>query len=290
MRVAVGQVSLQVGDLEGNRARSIDAVLAAVADGADLVVLPELSDSGYVFGSYEEASSLGAPILGNPTLQRWGELANQHRITIVGGFAELGEDGALYNSAALIAPDQNPLTYRKIHLWDGEKEFFTPGDALSTVTEVNGVRVGLAICYDLEFPELVRALTLMGVELLVVPTNWPLSPVPQAERPVEFVKAQASAATNGIWIAIADRCGKERGVDWVGYSSLLDPSGYPAFAPIPFGVAGVAVGEVDPARARNKVISSKNHLLDDRRSDLYRVLARSVSTAQVWDDGDPPPW
>ncbi|WP_298208495.1 nitrilase-related carbon-nitrogen hydrolase [Ferrimicrobium sp.] len=289
MLVAVGQVSLQVGDLEGNRARGVDAILRAVADDAELVVLPELSDSGYVFASREEAYSLGAPCSGNPTLQRWTALAARHRITVVGGFCELGEDGALYNSAALIVPDRDPLIYRKLHLWDSEKEFFTPGDSLSPVGEVNGVRVALAICYDLEFPELVRLLALQGAELLVVPTNWPRSPVPEAERPIEFVKAQASAAANGVWMAIADRCGSERGVDWVGYSCLLNPNGYPVFTPLASGVAGVSIGEVHPAWARDKAIASRNHLLDDRRSDLYRVLARSEAQGEHWDQGDPSP-
>ena len=91
------------------------------------------------------------------------------------------------------------------------------------------------ICYDLEFPEMVRDVTLRGAQLIAVPANWPVVPKPADERPIEVAKAQAGAAANRVFIAIADRCGLERGVDWFGSSVICDLDGFP--------LAGPATGE-----------------------------------------------
>ncbi|MCI2975695.1 MAG: hypothetical protein MP439_06430 [Ferrimicrobium sp.] len=276
MRVAVCQVEVTVGDLEANRAAGIDAVSRACDEGADLVVLPELSDSGYVFASRAEARSLASTLSGSPTIAAWVSLANERDVVIVGGWCELGANGMLYNSAALVGPDGLRVVYRKLHLWDREREVFLPGDQRSPVIEISGVRIGLAICYDLEFPELIRLLALDGVDLLVVPTNWPASAIPEGERPIEFVKAQANAATNGIWIALADRCGEERGVDWVGFSTILGPEGFPVVPPLEPSRPGVVIAEIDPLRSRAKLINENNDLLADRREDVYVLTPRSA--------------
>ena len=128
-RVAVHQLAPVLGDLEGNRARAAAAIEAAAAAGADVVVLPELVTSGYVFEGPDEAWPLAEPADG-PTLQAWARLAAAHDLVIAGGFAELGEDGAtLYNSAALVDASGVRAVYRKAHLWDREPECFRPGDA-----------------------------------------------------------------------------------------------------------------------------------------------------------------
>jgi predicted amidohydrolase len=278
MRVAVCQLALAVGNIEANRAAGLDAVNRACDEGADLVVLPELSDSGYVFASLAEARSLASPLSESATIAAWVSLANERDVAIAGGWCELGADGRLYNSAALVGPDGLCAVYRKLHLWDREREVFLPGDQLSPLIEIDGVRIGLAICYDLEFPELIRLLALAGVDLVVVPTNWPASAVPEGERPIEFVKAQANAATNGIWIALADRCGEERGVSWVGYSTILDPEGFPMAPPLEPDGPGMVIAEIDALRSRAKSITENNDLFADRREDVYELTVRSSSS------------
>ena len=124
--VAVAQLALAVGELDANRETARAAVAEAAAAGARLVVLPELSDSGYVFSGADEARSLASPASGM-TLREWRSLAARHDLTIADGFCELGPDGKLYNSAAIVDASGTRAVYRKAHLWDAEKKIFTPG-------------------------------------------------------------------------------------------------------------------------------------------------------------------
>jgi 5-aminopentanamidase len=275
--IAVAQLALRVGEPDANRAAARSAVEEAARAGARLVVLPELSDSGYVFTDADEARSLAAPATSSATLREWRSLATAHGLTIAGGFCELGPEGQLYNSAAIV-DSSGPLTvYRKAHLWDAEKTIFTPGDEAPPVVELPFGNVGLMICYDLEFPEWVRIAALRGADLIAAPVNWPASasPAPPRERSGEVVSAQAAASTNGVFIAIADRCGTERGVDWVGGSAILRRGGYPIAGPVCADRATVLTAAIDPQQARDKRISGHNDLFADRRPDLYARLLDS---------------
>ncbi len=278
--VAVCQLGLSVGDLDGNRAAAAAAVEEAAALGAGLVVLPELCDSGYVFAGEREARSLASPADGNATLGRWAVLAARHRTVIAGGFCELAADGTLRNSAALVGGSGVLAVYRKAHLWDAEKLVFTPGDGPPPVVSLPFGRVALMICYDLEFPEWVRLPALAGADLIAAPVNWPAMPVPPGERPADVVRAQAAAAVNGVFVAVADRCRDERGVGWVGGSMIAGPDGYPLAGPAGAGLARVLTAECALAQARDKRISPHNDVLADRRPALYGpVSANPAGTA-----------
>ncbi|MGE5131476.1 MAG: nitrilase-related carbon-nitrogen hydrolase [Gemmatimonadota bacterium] len=267
--VAVCQVALAVGDLPGNRQACEAAVAEAAAAGAALIVLPELSDSGYVFAGPDEARGLAAPADGNPTLALWHDWAGRHRAVIVGGFCELGPGGLLYNSAAVVDATGTLAVYRKAHLWDAEKLVFTPGDAPPPVVDLPFGRVGVLVCYDLEFPEWVRLPALAGAHLIAAPVNWPAAPVPPGERVAEVVKAQADAAVNRVFVAVADRCAAERGVDWAGGTMIVGPDGYPLAGPARPGPAVVLTAACDLALAGDKRISERNDVLADRRPALY---------------------
>jgi predicted amidohydrolase len=275
--VAVAQLALTVGELEANREAARAAVAEAAVAGAGLVVLPELSDSGYVFSGAGEARSLASSAASGMTLREWRSLAARHDLTIAGGFCELGPDGKLYNSAALVDASGTKAVYRKAHLWDGEKKIFAPGGDAPPVVELPFGNVGLMICYDLEFPEWVRLAALSGADLIAVPANWTASgsPAPPGERSGEVVAAQAAASSNGVFIAVADRCGSERGVDWLGGSVIVRRGGYPAAGPVCESRAAVLTATIDLRQARDKRISELNDLFNDRRPDLYaRMLAR----------------
>jgi predicted amidohydrolase len=116
--VAVAQLELTVGELDANRAAARAAVAEAALAGARLVVLPELSDSGYVFSDGGEALSLASSASSGVTLREWRSLAARHDLTIAGGFCELGPDAKLYNSAAIVDASGTRAVYRKAHLWD----------------------------------------------------------------------------------------------------------------------------------------------------------------------------
>jgi 5-aminopentanamidase len=274
--VAVAQLALTVGELETNRAAARSAVAEAAGAGARLVVLPELSDSGYVFADADEARLLASPAESSVTLREWRSLAASHHLTVAGGFCELGPDGKLYNSAAIVDASGTRAVYRKAHLWDAEKKIFTPGDGAPPVVELPFGNVALMICYDLEFPEWVRLAALSGAELIAAPVNWPASasPAPPGERSGEVVSAQAAASANGVFIAIADRCGTERGVDWVGGSVIVRRGGYPVAGPVCENRTAVLTATIDLRLARDKRISERNDLFADRRPDLY---------ARLWD-------
>ena len=133
-------------------------------------------------------------------------------------------------------------------------------------------RVGVMICYDVEFPEWVRAVALSGADLLCAPVNWPLLPRPEGERPTEMVRALAGAGVNRMPIAVCDRVGIERGQEWIGGSVITDADGYP-LALAEFGKAGVVTADIDLAESRIKRINTNNDVLSDRRTDLYRRTA-----------------
>src|SRR5215472_8189212 len=274
--IAVCQLGLAVGEVESNRAAAAAAVVEAAGHGAELVVLPELCDSGYVFTGEAEARKLATPAADSPTLHEWQALAGGYHTTIAGGFCELGEDGLLYNSAALVGPGGVLAVYRKAHLWDAEKLVFTPGDAPPPVVDLPFGRAGLMICYDLEFPEWVRLAALAGADLIAAPVNWPApaAPAPPGERPGVVVCAQAAAWSNGVFIAVADRCGTERGAGWVGGSVIIGRAGYPAAGPVCADRAAVLTAAIDLRLARDKRVSERNDLLADRRPGLRPAVRR----------------
>ncbi|MEU0989506.1 nitrilase family protein [Streptomyces sp. NPDC005953] len=274
--VACCQLAPQVGRTTDNRARIESAVRAAAGKGANIVVLPELANSGYVFESADELLSLAEPIDG-PTIRKWEALARELRLVIVSGFAELGADGRAYNSGVLIDETGLRAAYRKAHLWNAEKTWgFTPGDQSPPVVDTPFGRIGLMVCYDLEFPEWVRKVALAGAELLCGPVNWPLYPRPEGERPGEIVRIQADAAVNRMFVAVADRTGPERGQRWLGGTVIVDPDGYP-LTPLHLGEEAIVTASVVLSEARNKAISERNDVHGDRRPELYERIGTEPS-------------
>ncbi|MDQ3867352.1 MAG: carbon-nitrogen hydrolase [Actinomycetota bacterium] len=270
VRVACCQIVPEVGDAEGNRRRAREAVREAVDAGARLVVLPELSTSGYVFESEEEARVLAQPADGG-ALRDWADEAARGDAVIVGGFAEAGDDGLLYNSAAVVDATGAVAVYRKLHLWDREKLVFEPGSKPAPVVETLVGRVGVAICYDLYFPELVRGLALAGADVVALPTNSPRLPRPDGEPPIEITIAAAQAHLNRVFFAVCDRAGRERGVDWVGGSVVCDENGWVLAGPPDGFGPGLVLADCEFGRARDKAWGERNDVFGDRRPEVYRL-------------------
>lgn len=273
-RVAALQLAPVVGDLAGNVARATAALEDALAAGAEIVVMPELTTSGYVFASQDEARTV-AVTTDHDCFRRWTELLAAHpAATLVVGFAELGGDD-LYNSAAIVDGSGVRAVYRKVHLWDREKEVFRPGDAHPPVVETPHGRIGVMICFDMEFPEWTRIAALAGADLLAVPTNWPLLPRPEGERVAEVQIGLATARMNHMAVVFADRTGTERGVDWSEGTGIAGADGWLLASAGP-GVA-TAAADVDLAASRDKAQSDLVDLLGDRRPDLYAPLLKKAS-------------
>lgn len=265
--VAVIQPHLAVGDVAGNR-QHLDAGLdEAVTAGARIVVHTELAPCGYVFDGYDELLSVAETVDG-PTITGWAAAAERHDLVIAGGFAERC-DGHVHNSAVIVDATGVRAVYRKAHLWDTEKLIFTPGDDLPPVVDTVHGRIGLMICYDMEFPEWVRAVALRGAQLLAVPTNWPAYPIPDGQDPEILAKIRANASINHMAVAAADRVGDERGVGWLGRSTIVDADGYYLAGPASVTDPAVLVAQVDLTASDNKQISPRNNLITDRRPELY---------------------
>lgn len=250
------------------------AAREAAGRGARLVVLPELAVCGYMFRDAAEARAAAEPTDG-PTVTLLRALSAELGCVLVAGFAELGPQGQVHNSAALVDGGELVTVYRKAHLWGSEPDLFRAGDDPPTVVDTSAGRIGVAICYDLEFPEWARLAADAGAEILAVPANWPLMPVPAGELPIEVVKAQAAAGTYRVHVVVADRCGRERGVDWIGGSLVCGADGYlragPATAAGSVAQPAVLVAGLDPAEASNKALGSRNHAVRDRRPELYQA-------------------
>lgn len=282
-RIAVCQYAPAVGDLAGNREQAVRWARAAASQGADLCVLPELASSGYTFASVEEAAACAEDVAdgSGPTVAALIGVSAETGMHIVCGVDERDGD-CRHNSAVLIGPSGVLATYRKLHLFFDEQSWFTPGVDLPVVGLPFG-RVGMVICYDLWFPEAVRALALAGAELVAVPTNW----VSSFKRTVyddrgycqgDYV-AMAAAAQNGVVMACADRIGEERGLRFLGASIIVGADGWPVAGPAPADSEAMLVADVDMAAAASaRRRTPRNDLLGDRRPDAYNAVPVSAPT------------
>lgn len=271
-RIAVVQTVPEFGAVERNRDRTVDAVRAN-AD-ADLVVLPELSTTGYVFESTDEVAAMAEPADGE-TARAWASVAAETDAWIVGGFAEVDGD-AYYNSALVVSPDGVEAVYRKVHPWNEEGRWFGAGDELVAVDAPFG-RLGVQICNDLWFGEQTTAQALDGVDVVAVPTNWVPASASEARaaegRPggwtIGVHQAIAHANANRVFVACADRAGTERGVTFEGQSVVVDPDGAAAAGPAPASGEHTLAADCDLSMAREKELTSRDDVLADRRPDVY---------------------
>lgn len=263
-RIACCQFAPNIGDLAGNVELGTRYIRTAVEGGSQIVVLPELATSGYMFADADEARSL-ALTPDSPVFTEWTSAAGD--AVVIAGFCEIGDDGILYNSALALDRDGVVARYRKTHLWDQEKLIFTPGDVAPSVTQTRHGAVAVMVCYDLEFGELTRKVALEGAELIAAPVNWPLFPRPEGERPGEVITAMSTARTNKVAVAACDRAGIERGQQWTEGSAIVDPDGW-VVASVGAG-DGVAIADVNLAVTHDKAVTDHVHLFNDRRVDLY---------------------
>lgn len=270
VRVACCQIAPMVGDKQSNLAKTADFIERAARQGANIVVLPELCSSGYVFETRAEARQLSDAFDDGPSTTLWAGLARDLGVHIVAGFAELS-DQTLYNAAAVIGPRGRIGLFRKVHLWGDENLFFTPGDLGFPVFVTEYGTIGVAICYDGWFPETYRRCALQGAELVCVPTNWVPIPGQDAGREaMANILTMAAAHSNSIYIAAADRVGTERGQPFIGQSLIASYTGWPIGGPASATEEQIVVADLDLAQAkRARRWNDFNQVLRDRRPDAY---------------------
>lgn len=270
----ISVATVQFEPIVGNRVHNLAAIerltRMAKAQGAEIVVLPELADSGYSFRDGDELAVLAGPVPGGPSAEVLCRLAGELGLYIVSGIAEQDGD-RFYNSALLCGPDGYIGKYRKLHLWNNENRFFKKGDLGLPVFDLPFGRVGIAICYDGWFPETFRELALAGAELVCVPTNWvPMAGAESAPEPMANILHKAAAHTNGLYIACADRIGIERDQPFIGRSLIVGPQGWPVSGPASTDREEILLAQIDLSSvAETRTLNSFNHLLGDRRADVY---------------------
>lgn len=278
VRIAVAQYEPHVGDVEGNRAGAVAWARRADAEEVDLLVLPELASSGYVFATEDEAAASAETAAASAIVDELTAVSAARGMHIVVGLNE--RDGsARHNSAILIGPSGRLATYRKLHLFNDEQSWFVPGGELPVVDLPFG-RLGMIICYDIWFPEAARTLALAGADIIAVPTNWVSSFKRQVFDAQGYcqgdIVAMATAAQSGVVMACADRIGVERDVRFLGCSVIVGADGWPVAGPAGVEeeallVADVDLDSVEAARQR----TPRNHLIGDRRADSYNAVVVS---------------
>ena len=261
MRIALYQCPPLPLDIDANLTRLARQAEAAAQQGAQLLVCPEMFLTGYNIGA-AAVQRLAQPADGAAARQIAG-IARHTGVAIAYGYPERGEDGQLYNAAQLIDAHGNRLgNYRKTHLFgDLDKNMFSAGTDHFPLIELDGWRLGLLICYDVEFPEAVRHLALAGAGLIVVPTANMV--------PFDFVcevTVRARAFENQCYLAYVNYCGREDTVHYCGLSSLNGPDGSrPALAEQD---EQLLIADMQPQRIKDA--KALNDYLGDRRAALYR--------------------
>lgn len=261
--VAVLSPEIRIGDLTGNLRRLREAIEHAVGAGARLIVAPELATCGYAFENRQE---VWAGAIGRRD-SAWNDLAAVLRPDTVAviGYAERAGD-RVFNSALVFSATGSHGNYRKSHLWGAEPTLFTAGDQAGAVFHTPVGRLGVAICYDNEFPEVPRRLALSGAEVLALPVNWPLVVRPAGERAPEVIQAMAAARSSRLPVVIADRREEERGLRWTGGSCVIDGDGWVQID----GDAPLLLATLTLPAPGDKSLPPANDLFADRRPDLYR--------------------
>ncbi len=251
MRVGFVQMNSRLLDVESN----IDKAVRLVGrNRADLLVLPELFNSGYNFRTRQEVAGVAERIPRGRTTQALMDFSKGDGTTVVAGIAE--RKGQNYYNSAIVVKDGRYLgTYRKVHLFYNEKKFFEPGTEL----KVFG-RVGVMVCFDWYFPESARSLMLKGAEIIAHPSNLVLPHCPESMK--------IRALENKVYTVTADRVGVERGLRFVGQSEIVNPRGEVVYRASATKEECV-VRTIDLAMARNKAVTPKNNLLRDRVPEVY---------------------
>jgi predicted amidohydrolase len=263
MRVAVGQMDLLVGNVEENLIRIRDILEKAEKSDVVVLVLPELCNSGYAFKNISEATASAEPIPEGPVSRELLTWSGGGRL-VVAGICERTPEG-LYNSALVVGNGEHIATYRKIHLFMNERDWFLPGQEEPPVIEYRGCQFGVMVCFDWLFPEVTRILALNGAQAILHPANLvlPFCQDAMITRSIE----------NRVFTATANRVGTERGLNFSGASQITDVKGN-RIAQMTSKETGLVWVDIEPTLADDKAVTERNDIFADRRPGLYRRITQ----------------
>lgn len=266
MKIGFVQFEPYFGQVDRNLEKAEELIRKSEAE---VLVLPECFNTGYLFLSKDEAWNLSEEIPGGKTSQLLIDLAKRKNQYIVAGLVERSGD-KIFNSAVTIAPQGFLGVYRKIHLFSEEKLWFTPGDLPFPVYDIGLGKIGVMICFDWFFPESARILALKGGDVICHCANLVL-PFCQDGMITRCLE-------NRVFAVTANRTGDERRGDkilaYTGRSQITGPQGNILYR-ASVGNDEVGMADIDIKLARNKRLNIYNHLLNNRRTDMYGDLVNS---------------
>lgn len=263
--ISLGQMDVRLGEPEANLATVRNLAAEAARRGSTMLVLPELWSTGYdLENAVENATTLDAGIFAEVA-----DLARKHQLYIVGSTLSCIQAGKVGNTAVFFDPrGQRLAVYSKIHLFRlmEEERYLGAGDTLAMVETPWGA-VGLAICYDLRFPELFRAYALAGVHMVFLPAEWPH---PRLAHWHTLLRARA--IENQLYLVACNRVGSSKGTDFFGHSCIIDPWGETI---IEGGETELLLtAAIDPARVT--AVRQQIPVFQDRRPGIYKETLAAI--------------
>jgi len=262
-KVGFYQFAPEFGAVSANLSKIV-AALSGID--ADIIVLPELAFTGYYFQDRDELATLAEDPTASATISTLVQLCRENDFHLITGFAEKSGD-KIFNSALLINGEGILQTYRKLHLFNTESEYFDPGDTPLQVCDINGVKVGLMVCYDWAFPEVARTLALQGADLICHPSNLVLPWCQQA--------MLTRCMENSVFAITTNRIGSDirpRGtLNFTGQSQIAGPKGVVVHQSSTTEEV-LFIAAVDLAAARDKSVTPLSDLFHDRRPEFYSRL------------------
>lgn len=272
VKIAAVQMDPKIMGKRVNLDKILLEAKSAASNNVDLIVFPECALTGYVFASREEAIPFMETIPG-PSTHELVACCKELGVHIIIGLLEIDADRC-FNTAIIVAPQGLIGKYRKIHLpFLGIDRFVDPGDQAFQVYPTPIGNIGLHICYDCNFPESARVMTLAGADILALPTNWP-----EGRGKVAKYVINTRAYENKVHLVAVNRVGTERGTRFIGNSKIVDAWG-DTLAEASSDQEEIIYAEISIAEARQKRIVFKPgefelDFIGDRRPELYGELTR----------------
>jgi predicted amidohydrolase len=266
MRVGFLQLRVKFGEVKVNVKRAVN-LLGKVSDAT--IVLPELFNTGYLFKNKKELGSLAESIQNGYTINEMKKIAKKRNLTLIFGMAQSSAK-KYYNSSVCISPKGKVDVYQKVHLFDREKLFFTPGNKLKLVSSKEA-KIGMMVCFDWIMPEMARSLSLMGAHILAHPANLVL--------PWGQQSMKTRCIENRVFGITANRIGTERrgtlNLTFTGGSQIVSPTGE-VLVSAGDRSESLKVIDIDTGEAEDKHVTPANDIFKDRVPPLYKpVVTRS---------------
>ena len=263
MKVGYYQFKPIFGKIKHNLGKVINALNDI---SADLIVLPELAFTGYYFRDREEVKTLAEDPGHSSTIDSLVALCRDRKFYLATGFAEKHRD-KYFNSAVLIGPNGIEHIYRKLHLFNEEKNWFDDGDIHLQINPIQDAKIGIMVCFDWAFPEVTRVLALQGADIICHPSNLVLAYCQQA--------MLTRCLENKVYAITTNRFGVDKrphgSLKFTGRSQIVAPGGT-LIHRAQSQREELYIMEIDPALARDKSITALNEVLADRRPEYYSNL------------------